>query len=312
MNKVPCRKMFTETIEGLAKEDKDIIVVTSDATGSATLDSYVKNLPEQFVEVGIAEQDGVGISAGLSTYGKKVFYFSPASFLAARSFEQIKVDVGYANSKVRLIGISGGVSYGSLGLTHHSVNDIAAIRSLPNVDIVLPCDRWQTKLLTEYLAGDIERPVYVRLGRGAVEDVYTEENAKFEFGKAHMVCPGSDITIIAAGEMVYPALKASSSLTEKGISVRVLNMHTIKPLDSEAILKAAKETKAIITIEEHTILGGLGGAVAEVICQSDYRVPMRILGLPNTPVVTGSSSEVFNYYGLNEQGLIKTAQEILK
>lgn len=312
MNNVPCRKMFTETLEKLAKKDKDIFVVTSDATGSATLDSYAKNLPEQFIEVGIAEQDGVGISAGLSTYGKKVFYFSPASFLTARSYEQIKVDIGYANSKVRLIGISGGVSYGALGLTHHSVNDIAAIRSLPNVDIVFPCDRWQTKLLTEYLAGEIERPVYVRLGRGPVEDVYTEENAKFEFGKADMVRSGNDITIIAAGEMVYPAVQASISLAEKGISARVLNIHTLKPLDSDAILNAAKETKAIITIEEHSILGGLGGAVAEVICQSHYRIPMKILGLPNTPVVTGNSSEVFNYYGLNQEGIMKTTLEILK
>jgi len=312
VNTMPCRKMFTETIEELAKKDKDIFVVTTDATGSATLDSYAKNLPEQFVEVGIAELDAVGISAGLSTYGKKVFYFSPASFLTARSYEQIKVDIGYANSKVRLIGISGGVSYGALGLTHHSINDIAAIRSLPNVDIVFPCDRWQTKLLTEYLAGDIERPVYVRVGRGAVEDVYTEKNAKFEFGKADMVRIGNDITIIAAGEMVYPAVQASISLAEQGIGARVLNMHTLKPLDSEAILKAAKETKAIITIEEHSILGGLGGAAAEVICQSDCRVPMRILGLPNTPVVTGNSNEVFSFYGLNKDGICKTALEILK
>ncbi len=308
-NTIPNRQVICETLLELAKDDRNIMVLASDSRGSAAMAPFVKAYPEQFVEVGIAEQNIVGISAGLAHSGKKPFVTSPACFLSMRSIEQIKVDVAYSGTNVKLVGISGGVSYGALGMSHHSVQDLAVARAIPGLAVILPADRHETKRMTEALA-EHEGGVYVRVGRNPVEDVYDTDEYDFVIGKAVTMREGSDITIIAAGETVRVALDAEAELKEAGVSCRVINMHTIKPLDEEAIVRAARETGRLITVEEHSIHGGLGAAVAEVVVQR-HPVPMRILGIPDEPAIAGKSSEVFDHYGLSAGNLKKIALGML-
>lgn len=310
MNKISNRQVICDTLMELSKEDKDIMVLTCDSRGSASMGNFAKEYPEQFVEVGIAEQDSVGIAAGLATCGKKPYVASPACFLSMRSVEQIKVDIAYSKTNVKLIGISGGVSYGALGMTHHSLQDIAVIRAIPDIAVLLPADRFETKKMIEAFQ-KYNKPAYIRIGRNPVEDVYEDENFEFEIGKANVIHEGNDITIIATGETVKVALDAGKELEAKGIGCRVLSMHTIKPLDEEAIVKAAKETKGIITIEEHSIYGGLGAAVSEVVCQT-APTKMKILAIADEAPITGNTKEVFNYYGLTAENLVKVSEEILK
>ena len=306
---IACRKSFTDTLLELAKKDKDIIAVTSDARGSVTLGDFADQLPEQFVECGIAEQDAVGISAGLAHSGKKVFVCGPACFYVARSLEQVKVDLAYSENPVKILGVSGGVAYGALGATHHSLHDIAALRTFPGMNIVLPCDARQTKKLVELLV-DYPQPVYVRVGRAAVPEVYENDDFEFKMGKANMLLDGSDLTIIAAGETVYHAYHAGLKLKEQGISARVLDMSCIKTCDKEAVIKAAQDTKRIITVEEHSMFGGLGAMVTEII--SENPVPVRIIGIPDENVVHGTNKEIFAHYGLDTEGIVKNAIDFLK
>ena len=292
MNKIANRQVICDTLMELAKDDKDIYVLTSDSRGSASMTNFANEYPKQFVEVGIAEQNLVGIAAGLATTGKKCFAASPACFLTMRSIEQVKVDVAYSNTNVKLIGISGGVSYGALGMSHHSLQDIAVMRAIPNMDIFLPADRFETEKLVRELV-KYDKPAYIRIGRNPVDDVYESTDFDFQIGKANVMREGKDITIIATGETVKPAIEASDELKELGIKCRVLNMNTIKPLDKEAIIKAAKETGHIITVEEHSIYGGLGAAVSEVVVQN-APVPMKIVGIKDEAAITGTSKEIFS------------------
>lgn len=301
---IPCRKSFTNTLLELARNDQDIIAVTTDARGSVTLDAFASELPQQFVECGIAEQNAVGISAGLAHSGKKVFVCGPACFYVARALEQVKVDVAYSRNNVKILGVSGGVAYGALGATHHSLHDIAVLRTFPGMNVVLPCDARQTRKLVELLV-DYPEPVYVRVGRNAVPDVYQNDDFEFQLGKANQLLDGSDLTIIAAGETVYHAYQAGLMLKEVGISARVLDMSSIKPVDTDAILKAARETKRIITVEEHSKFGGLGAIVAETI--SETPVPLKIIGIPNEDVIHGKPLEIFAHYGLDKEGIYNTA-----
>ena len=310
MNKISNRQVICDTLIKLAEMDKDIVVLTSDSRGSASLGDFAKKYPEQFVEVGIAEQNIVGISAGLAASGKKPFVASPACFLTMRSVEQIKVDVAYSNNNVKLIGISGGVSYGALGMSHHSLQDMAVLRAIPGISVFMPADRHETKRLFEELV-KFEGPAYIRIGRNPVEDIYESEDYDFKIGKAVTLREGSDITIIACGETVKIAIDSADELKKEGISCRVLNMHTIKPLDTEAIINAAKETKSIITIEEHSIYNGLGAAVSQVVVEN-FPVPMTILGILDEPAIAGNTSEIFNYYGLNISNVKKISKEMLK
>lgn len=309
MNTIPNRQVICETLLELAKDDRDIMVLASDSRGSAAMAPFANTYPEQFVEVGIAEQNIVGMSAGLAHSGKKPFVTSPACFLSMRSIEQIKVDVAYSNTNVKLIGISGGVSYGALGMSHHSVQDIAVARAIPGLAIILPADRHETKKMTEALV-QYEGGVYVRIGRNPVEDVYPSDDYPFEIGKAVTMREGTDITIIAAGETVRVALDTADRLAEDGVSSRVLNMHTIKPLDEEAIIKAAQETGRIITVEEHSIYGGLGAAVAEVVVQH-HPVPVKIVGIPDEPAISGKTAEVFRHYGISDMNIQQLAHRLI-
>ena len=310
MNKIANRQVICEVLMEHAKEDRDVVVLCSDSRGSASLAPFASAFPEQFVEVGIAEQNLVSISAGMAKCGKKPYAASPASFISTRSFEQAKVDVAYSNTNVKLIGISGGVSYGALGMSHHSAQDIAAFASVPNMRVYLPSDRFQTRHLMEALLED-EKPAYIRVGRNPVEDVYEEGNVPFVMDKATVITQGTDVAIIACGEMVRPAFAAAKLLEEQGISATVLDMYCVKPLDAEGVVKAAKNAKAVITVEEHAPFGGLGSMVAQVV---GAECPRKVLNmaLPDAPVITGTSQEVFDYYGLNAEGIAKKAVEALK
>lgn len=309
MNNIANRKVICDTLIELAKDDKDIVVLASDSRGSASLSDFVDLYPDQFVEVGIAEQNLVSIASGLASCGKKTYVASPASFLSMRSIEQIKVDVAYSNNNVKLIGISGGVSYGALGMTHHSLQDIAVTRVIPNLQVLLPSDRYETKKMIEALYKS-DTPAYIRIGRNPVEDVYEDDNFEFEIGKANEIHSGNDIAVIATGETVRIALDAAKELKKEGIGCRVINMHTIKPLDEDAILKCAKETKGIITIEEHSVYGGLGAAVSEVVV-NNYPTKVKIIGIADESPITGNSKQVFKYYGLTSENIIKLSEEIL-
>ena len=309
-NKIPNRQAICDTLLNAAKTDKDIVVLCSDSRGSASLTKFADTYPEQFVEMGIAEQDLVSVAAGLASCGKKAFAASPACFLSTRSYEQAKIDCAYSNTNVTLIGISGGVSYGALGMSHHSAQDIAAMSAIPNMRVYLPSDRFQTAKLIEALLQD-KKPAYLRVGRNPVEDVYTAEDCPFAMDKATILTEGSDVAIIACGEMVRPALDAAELLKAQGISATVVDMYCVKPLDTEAVIKAASGAKAVLTVEEHAPFGGLGSMVAQVVGEHCPR-KVKNLSLPDAPVITGTSKEVFDYYGLNAEGIAKSAVELLK
>ena len=304
MNKIANRQVICEVLMEHAKEDRDVVVLCSDSRGSASLAPFASAFPEQFVEVGIAEQNLVSISAGMAKCGKKPYAASPASFISTRSFEQAKVDVAYSNTNVKLIGISGGVSYGALGMSHHSAQDIAAFASVPNMRVYLPSDRFQTRHLMEALLED-EKPAYIRVGRNPVEDVYEEGNVPFVMDKATVITQGTDVAIIACGEM-----DAAKILKEKGISASVVDMYCVKPLDVETVIQAASGAKAVVTVEEHAPYGGLGSMVSQVVAGE---CPKKVvnMSLPDAPVITGTSREVFDYYGLNAEGIAGTAEKAL-
>ncbi len=309
MNKTANRAVMCEVLKEAAAGDQDVVVLCSDSRGSASLTSFAETYPDQFVEVGIAEQNLVGIAAGLASCGKKAFAVSPASFLSTRSYEQCKVDCAYSGMNVKLIGISGGVSYGALGMTHHSAQDIAAMSAIPGMRVYLPSDRHQTRKLFEALLKD-QQTAYVRLGRNPVEDTYEEGNVPFEMDRATVVAEGTDVLLVACGEMVRPAKDAADLLREEGVSAAVLDMYCLKPLDVKGLLDAAKGKKLVITAEEHAPFGGLGSMVAQAISANDPKKVIS-LALPDAPVITGTSKEVFHYYGLDAEGIAKAVLRAL-
>jgi transketolase len=275
---------FSATLMELAAEDRNILAVTSDSRGSGKLVPFGEKFPDQIVEVGIAEQNLVGVAAGLASAGKKVFAVSPACFLTTRSLEQIKNDVAYSNQPVTLVGISAGVSYGALGSTHHSIHDVAVFRAINNLQIVIP--------------------------KKAMPNLPRKEE-KFEIGKASVICSGDDVAFIACGETVAPAYEAARLLEGKGITAEVISMHTINPLDKATIIEVAQRCKAVVTVEEHCVNGGLGEACASLLIQLRIFVPFKIVGFPDEETVTGSQTEIFNYYGISGTGLMETALKLL-
>ena len=310
MNKIPNRAVMCEVLKEAAARDRDVVALCSDSRGSGSMTSFADEYPEQFVEVGIAEQNLVSIAAGLASCGKKAYAISPASFISTRSYEQCKVDCAYSGTNVKLVGISGGVSYGALGMTHHSAQDIAAMAAIPGMRVYLPSDRHQTRKLFEALLAD-QQTAYIRLGRNPVEDVYEEGHVPFEMDKATVLAEGNDVLLVACGEMVYPAQEAARLLNAQGVSTGALDMYCVKPLDREGLLRAAKGKKLIVTAEEHAPFGGLGAMVAQAISASD---PKRVLtlALPDAPVITGTSQQVFEYYGLTGEGIAQTVLSALK
>ena len=309
---IPNLIVFSETMQALAENDRDIMVITSDSRGSGKLVPFGKKYPDQIVEVGIAEQNLVGVAAGLASMGKKAFAVSPACFLTARSLEHIKNDVAYSDNPVKLIGISAGVSYGALGSTHHSIHDYAVLRAINNVTIVAPCDNFET---TEAIkqAAEMKSPVYIRFGKKGMPTLNKSIDPNFKIGKGRTIREGNDLTFIGTGEGVLPCEEAATLLAERyNIHCRVISMHTIKPLDNELILQAASNGQPIITVEEHSVHGGLGEAVAALLFQNGYRNKFKIVGLPDEYTVTGSQLEIFDHYGISGDGLMKTALELME
>lgn len=306
----PNQDVFAETLQQLAERDRDIIAVTSDSRGSGKLVKFGNDLPAQIVEVGIAEQNLVGVAAGLASAGKKVFAVSPACFLTARALEQIKNDVAYSDNPVRLVGISAGVSYGALGTTHHSLHDFAVLRAINNMTIVVPADNFETAQAVK-LAVQSSKPVYLRFGKKPMPLLTEDTNVGFEFGKGRVIKRGADLTIIANGETVYPAVLAAKKLEADGIAATVVSMHTVKPLDVTLISELAAQTNAILTVEEHMVNGGLGEACASFLIQSGYHKPFKIMGIPDEYTVTGSQVEILNHYGISESGIAAEALKLI-
>ncbi|HPR33236.1 MAG TPA: transketolase C-terminal domain-containing protein [Prolixibacteraceae bacterium] len=302
-------EIYSETLIELGLADKNVMAVTSDSRGSGKLVPFAEKLPDQIVEIGIAEQNLVGVAAGLASTGKKVFATSPGCFLATRSLEQVKNDVAYSNYPVNLVGISSGVSYGALGSTHHSIHDVAVLRAIHNMIVIVPADNFETREAVKAAAA-LNKPVYLKFGKKNMPHLHSDDEV-FEIGKALTIVDGPDVAFIACGETVAPAFEAARQLHEKGISARVISMHTIKPLDTETVLKAAKECKAVIAVEEHSINGGLGEACASTILEAGISVPFKRVGILDEETVAGSQAEIFQHYGISAEGLYKLALNLI-
>lgn len=301
-------EQFADTVLTLARANRQVVAVTSDSRGSGKLGPFGQALPQQLVEVGIAEQNLVGVAAGLASTGKIVFAVSPACFLTARALEQVKNDVCYSDNPVVLVGISAGVSYGALGTTHHSLHDFAALRAINNLTIIAPADNFEARAAVT-AAASARRPVYLRFGKAPLYDLPAAP--PFAVGQARMLREGRDAAFIATGETVIHALLAAAHLEETaGLQCRVLSVPTIKPLDSAAILAAATECRAVVTVEEHMVNGGLGEACAGVIARARLAVAFHVAGVPDEYTVTGSQADIFRHYGLTMEGLADTVRSL--
>jgi len=299
------RTAFVETLLELAKNDPRIVLMVGDL-GFGVVNQFMQELPAQFVNAGVAEQNMTGMAAGMALSGKIVFTYSIANFPVLRPLEQIRNDVCYHNANVRIVSVGGGMAYGSLGPSHHATEDIAIMRALPNMLVLAPGDPSEARLATRALI-DHRGPAYLRLGRAGEPNVHKSEPA-FELGKAITVRPGNDITLISTGGMLYDTVKAAHSLAEAGIQARVLSMHTVKPLDTEAVIAAACETQAIFTLEEHSVIGGLGGAVAELLLESATRPHIfKRIGLNGAfSSIVGTQEYLRAQYGLDTLGIVRT------
>jgi transketolase len=299
-----CRDAFAATLEKLANDNSKVVAVCNDSVGSSKLGGFKSKWPDRLVNVGIAEQNLVGVSAGLANGGLLPFVCAAACFLTGRSLEQIKADIAYSNANVKLIGISSGLAYGELGPTHHSIEDFAWTRVLPNLPVVAPCDSIETAAAVEWAAG-FDGPVFLRLSRVGVPDLLPARH-KFELGKANLLRDGDAVTLIANGTLTHRMLKAADILAAKSVEARVLNMATVRPIDVEAVIAAARDTGCILTAEEHSIYGGLGSAVAEVVV-SEAPAPMKILGVPGIFPPTGSAEFLLDEFGMSPDAVAEAA-----
>ena len=303
------RDAFAQTLLDLAVEDDRVVALANDSLGSSKLDGFRERFPERVFNVGIAEQDLVGIAAGLANGGKKPFACAASCFLTGRALEQIKVDIAYSQADVTLCGMSAGVAYGPLGPTHHSIEDLAWLRAIAGLAVVVPADGPEAAHAGRAAAAH-PGPVYLRMARMPVRPVHPPDHA-FEIGRAGCLRAGGDVTLIANGVMVERALEAAEELAVRGVEARVLNMATVSPLDREAVEAAARETVAIVTVEEHTVHGGLGSAVAEVVVAT-HPVPVKILGFPGVFAPTGSAAWILEHFGLTPAGICGAALELLE
>ncbi|WP_432989520.1 transketolase family protein [Dactylosporangium sp. CA-233914] len=293
-----CRVAFAEELLALARADERIVAVCNDSVGSSNLVAFAKEFPDRLINVGIAEQDMVGVGAGLALSGYIPFVCAAAPFLTGRALEQIKADVAYSESPVVLCGMSPGMAYGELGPTHHSIEDLAWLRAIAGLGIVVPADPAETRAAVRWAAG-ARTPVFLRIGRFKVPAVTGDR--PFTFGEASCLRDGDDVTVVATGTMVSRAMQAAEQAAAEGVSVRVLNMSTIAPLDEAAIRRAARETRAIVTAEEATVTGGLGAAVAAIVVSDPRPVPMRMLGVPRQFAPTGDTAMLLEHFGLTAE-----------
>jgi transketolase len=303
-----CRDAFSQALEAMAAIDPRVCALVSDSVSSTKLKSFSQKFPERFVNVGIAEQNLVGVGAGLANSAMVPYVCAASCFLTARAMEQIKVDLGYSKSNVRLCGMSSGMAYGELGPTHHSIEDLAWTRIIPNLAVVVPADPLETAAAMHYSLEHIG-PMFLRISRMPVRAVH-DEGFQFTLGKANMLREGDDVTLMANGVMVARVLDAADSLNKIGIHARVLNMSSMSPMDSDAVLEAARNTRGIVTAEEALTAGGLGGAVAELLAVH-HPAPMRILGVPGVFAPTGSAEFLLEHFGLTSQGIHNAALDVL-
>jgi len=308
MSGADCRIAFSEALVALAEADPRIVAVVNDSVGSSNLKEFKRRFPERLVNVGIAEQNLVGVSAGLASAGKIPFACGASCFLTGRALEQVKVDLGYSRHNVKLCGMSSGMAYGELGPTHHSIEDLAWTRAIANLTVIVPADPFETGQAVRAAAA-MDGPVFLRVSRLPVPDVHGA-GARFEIGRAVTLRDGSDVTIVAAGVTVSRALDAAGLLEADGISAAVLNLSTIRPLDRDSIVAAARRGP-IVTVEEHTVHGGLGSAVAEVVVTS-HPVRMRLLGVPGVFAPTGSAEFLLQHFGLTPEGIRDAARSLVR
>ncbi len=309
VEKIPSRDGYGKGLVELGEKNKDVVVLTADLTESTRCQWFKEKYPERFIEVGVAEQNMMGIAAGLALAGKVPFVSSYAVFSPGRNWDQLRVSVCYTKANVKIGGMHAGISVGPDGATHQALEDIAITRVLPNLKVVVPCDWMQGKKAT-IATGETKGPCYVRFGREKVPVITTKETP-FEIGKADIYVDGTDVAIIACGAMVYEALVAASELEKRRISAMVINCHTIKPIDVSTIANAAKKCGAVVTIEEHQVNGGMGSAVAEVIT-GNYPVPIKRVGMPDVFGESGSPEELLKKYGMNSSQVIKAVNELVK
>jgi len=302
------RDGFGEGLLGAGRENKDVVVLSADLTDSTRAGWFKKEFPGRFFSFGVAEQDMMSTAAGMSMMGKIPFACTFGVFAAGRAWNQLSISVCYMNLNVKIVGTHAGISVGPDGATHQALEEIALMRILPNMTVIVPCDAIEAKKATMY-AAKCPGPVYLRLTRSKVP-VITKETDRFEIGKANILREGKDLTFVACGTMVDKALGAADILKKEGIGAQVINMHTIKPIDKKAIISAARKTGLIVTCEEHTVLGGLGGAVCEVISQYQP-VPVKIIGIQDRFGESGEAEKLFKFFKLTSLDLAKAAREIL-
>jgi transketolase len=304
-----CREAFAATLGEMAEQDPRVCAVVNDSVGSTKLREFRDRFPERFVNVGIAEQNMVGASAGLAAGGMIPFCCGASCFLTARAMEQVKVDLGYARNNVKLCGMSSGMAYGELGPTHHSIEDLAWTRVIPNLTVIVPADPAETRAAMLW-ARDHIGPVFLRISRMPVPRLLPDDHV-FIPGKAPLIRCGGDIALLANGVMVARALEAAERLGRRAVEARVVNMSSMAPIDREAVLRAARETGAIVTIEEASIYGGMGGAVCEIVSE-EHPVRVRRLGVPGVFAPTGSAEFLLEHFGLTPYGIEKAAFELLE
>jgi transketolase len=303
-----CRDGYGEALLELGKKNKNVIVLCADLEESTRTIDFAKKYPKRFVEVGVAEQNMAGIAAGLALEGKIPFMSSFAVFSPGRNWEQIRVSICYNKANVKIVSSHAGLNVGEDGATHQALEDIATMRAIPNMTVIAPCDYLETKKAV-MASAKFKGPIYIRIGREKTP-IITTKRSGFQIGKAQILRQGKDVTIIACGPMVYEALKAAEELAKQKISVEVINCHTIKPIDKNTIIKSAKKTKRVVTVEEHEVNGGLGSAVAEVLSQN-YPVKMEIIGVPDKFGESGTAKQLLDKYGLNYKNIIKKVHKLL-
>ncbi|HWA12673.1 MAG TPA: transketolase C-terminal domain-containing protein [Burkholderiales bacterium] len=304
------RLAYGQALLELAARDTRTVVISADTQDLLGIRPYIERYRDRFIELGIAEQNAIGVASGLATTGMRPYVCAYAPFISARSMEQVRNDVAYAHQRVVIGAAASGVSLGVAGGTHHSLEDLAVMRSFPNMTVIVPADvdeAYKATLATQ----DIDGPVYLRLGGRVEEPPVTDPQAPFVPGKAVILRPGNDLAVIACGALVDMAVKASDALEKEGIHVRVLNMHTIKPFDRDAVLAAAAETRGIVTAEEHHLAGGLGGAVAELLAL-ERPTRMRMIGMPDAFAVVGPTPRVRAKYGMSTEGIVEACRQLMK
>ena len=303
-----CRDAFVAVLERLGADNPKVVAVCNDSVGSSKLGGFKSRFPERLVNVGIAEQNMVGVGAGLANGGLLPFVCGASCFLTGRSLEQVKADIAYSNANVKLVGISSGMAYGELGPTHHSIEDFAWTRVLPNLPVIAPCDSIETAAAVEWAAGH-PGPVFLRLSRVGVPDLLTEGHV-FELGKANLLRDGDAVTLIANGTLTHRMMKAADILAAQGIEARVLNMATVRPIDVDAVVAAVRDTGAILTAEEHSTFGGLGSAIAEVVV-AEAPAPMKVLGVPGIFAPTGSAEFLLDEFGMSPAAVADAARTLI-